>query len=76
MVAVITRPGAIVKLASAPWHLLLSGILIAFYVLPITAIAPKFGVDNIIFFVLIGQLLSAATIDYFSMFGAQPVAIS
>ena len=50
----ITGPGAIVKLASAPQHLLLAGILVAFYVLSITAIAPKFGVGNAIFFVQIG----------------------
>ena len=56
VVALITGPGAIVKLASAPRHLLLAGLLVAFYVLSITAIAPKFGVGNAIFFVLIGQL--------------------
>ena len=49
----ITGPGAVVKLASAPWHLLLAGILVAFYVLSITAIAPKFGGGNAIFFVQI-----------------------
>jgi transporter family-2 protein len=76
VVTLITGPGAIVKLASAPRHLLLAGILVAFYVLSITAIAPKFGVGNAIFFVLIGQLLSAATIDHFGLFGAQPVVLS
>ena len=76
VVALITGPGAIVKLASAPRHLLLAGLLVAFYVLSITAIAPKFGVGNAIFFVLIGQLLSAATIDHFGMFGAEPVSLS
>jgi transporter family-2 protein len=76
VVALITGPGAIVKLASAPRHLLLAGILVAFYVLSITAIAPKFGVGNAIFFVLIGQLLSAATIDHFGLFGTQTVVLS
>ena len=76
VVALITGPGAIVKLASAPRHLLLAGILVAFYVLSITAIAPKFGVGNAIFFFLIGQLLSAATIDHFGLFGAQPIELS
>ena len=64
------------KLASAPRHLLLPGLLLAFYVLSITAIAPKFGVGNAIFFVLIGQLISAATIDNFGLFGAQHVPLS
>ena len=76
MVALITGPGALVKLASAPRHLLLAGLFLAFYVLSITAIAPKFGVGNAIFFVLVGQLLSAATIDHFGLFGAQPVPLS
>ena len=76
VVALITGPGAIVKLASAPRHLLLAGLLVAFYVLSITAIAPKFGVGNAIFFVLIGQLLSAATIDHFGLFGEEPVSLS
>ncbi|WP_347828314.1 DMT family transporter [uncultured Planktomarina sp.] len=76
VVALITGPGALVKLASAPRHLLLAGLLLAFYVLSITAIAPKFGVGNAIFFVLVGQLLSAATIDHFGLFGAQSVPLS
>lgn len=76
VVALITGPGALVKLASAPRHLLLAGLLLAFYVLSITAIAPNFGVGNAIFFVLVGQLLSAATIDHFGLFGAQPVPLS
>ena len=76
VVALITGPGALVKLASAPRHLLLAGLLLAFYVLSITAIAPKFGVGNAIFFVLVGQLLSAATIDHFGLFGAHPVPLS
>ena len=76
VVAMITEPGAIVKLASAPRHLLLAVILVAFCVLSITVIAPKFGSGNAIFFVLIGQLLSTATIDHFGLFDAQPVALS
>lgn len=55
----------------APKHLLLAGVLIAFYVLSITFIAPKFGVGNAVFFVLLGQLISAAMIDHFGLFGAQ-----
>src|SRR4051812_43196342 len=39
-----------------PKHLLLAGFLVAFYVLSITWIAPRFGVGNAIFCVLLGQL--------------------
>lgn len=43
----------------------------AFYLLSITYIAPHFGVGNAIFYILIGQLISAAMIDHFGLFGAQ-----
>lgn len=58
-------------ISAAPKHLFLAGVLIAFYVLSITFIAPKFGVGNAVFFVLLGQLISAAAIDHFGLFGAQ-----
>ena len=54
----------------APPHLFLAGALVAYYVLTITWVAPTFGVGNAVFFVLIGQLVSAAIIDHFGLFGA------
>jgi transporter family-2 protein len=48
----------------------------AFYLLSITFVAPKFGVGNAVFFVLIGQMISAAAIDHFGLFGAQVSPIS
>ncbi|WP_420010649.1 DMT family transporter [Tateyamaria sp.] len=63
------------RVAAAPKHLLLAGVLIAFYVLSITYIAPHFGVGNAVFFVLLGQLISAAAIDHFGLFGAQATAL-
>lgn len=69
--AIVTGPQALARVAGAPRHLLLGGVLVAFYVLSITYIAPTFGVGNAVFFVLIGQLISAATIDHFGLFGAQ-----
>jgi bacterial/archaeal transporter family-2 protein len=53
-----------------PKHLLLAGLLVAFYVLSITWIAPRFGVGNAIFCVLLGQLLAASVIDHFGLLGA------
>lgn len=64
------------RVATAPKHLLLGGVLIAFYVLSITFIAPHFGVGNAVFFVLIGQMISAAVIDHFGLFGAQATALT
>lgn len=57
--------------AHAPKHLFLAGLLVLFYVLSVTFVAPKFGVGNAIFFVLLGQLISAAVIDHFGLFGAR-----
>jgi len=63
-------PAPLRALPDQPRHLLLAGLLVAFYVLSITYVAPRFGVGNAVFFVLLGQLLSAAIIDHFGLFGA------
>ena len=76
LVTIFTGTQALTRVADAPRYLLLGGVLVAFYVLSITYIAPTFGVGNAVFFVLIGQLLSAAAIDHFGLFGAQISALS
>jgi transporter family-2 protein len=53
-----------------PAQFYFGGLFVAFYVIAVTFIAPRFGVGNAIFFVLVGQLASAATIDHFGLFGA------
>ena len=53
-----------------PFHFYFGGLFVAFYVIAVTFIAPKFGVGNAIFFVLVGQLVSAAVIDHFALFGS------
>lgn len=70
-VLLITGPASLSTVVSAPRHLFLGGVLIAFYVLSITHIAPHFGVGNAVFFVLLGQLISAAAIDHFGLMGAR-----
>lgn len=54
-----------------PKHLFLAGLCVAFYVISITTIAPKFGVGNAVFFVLVGQIIAAALIDNYGLFGAR-----
>ncbi|KGB83530.1 membrane protein [Rhodovulum sp. NI22] len=76
VVLLLTGPGPPKAVAGAPKHLFLAGGLIAFYVLSITWIAPSFGVGNAVFFVLLGQLISAATIDHFGLMGALPQPLS
>jgi transporter family-2 protein len=48
----------------------LGGLFIVFYIFSITWIAPKFGVGNAVVFVLLGQIISVAIIDHFSLMGA------
>ena len=76
-VAVLTgQAPALAKLRLAPPHLFAAGALIAFYLLSITWIAPRFGVGNAVFFVLLGQMVSAALIDHFGLFGAKAQTLS
>lgn len=67
----VTGTSPLAGVPTAPKHLLFAGCLVAFYVLSITYVAPHFGVGNAVFFVLIGQLISAALIDHFGLFGAR-----
>ena len=48
--------------ARAPRHLYLAGLPVAFCVPSGTVAAPRLGLGNAVFFVLLGQLLSAAGI--------------
>lgn len=64
-------PRPIARATTAPKHLFLAGLFVAFYVLSVTFVAPTFGVGNAVFFVLLGQLASAALIDHFGLFGAR-----
>ncbi|MDJ0858222.1 MAG: DMT family transporter [Dinoroseobacter sp.] len=72
---VLTGAKGVPALATQPKHLFLAGLLVAFYVISITYVAPSFGVGNAVFFVLLGQLISAAAIDHFGLFGARPAPL-
>jgi transporter family-2 protein len=76
LVMALTGTGKLNTVFLQPKHLFLAGVLVAFYVLSITWIAPKFGVGNAVFFVLIGQMISAAAIDHFGLFGAVQTPIT
>lgn len=76
VVALLSNPSAFAKLHIAPKHLFLAGVLIAFYVLSVTWIAPIIGLGNAIFLVLLGQLCAAAIIDHFGLFNAVATPIS
>ncbi len=59
----------------APQHFF-GGIFVAFYVLAITWAAPRIGLGNAIFLVLMGQLATAAVIDHFALLGVAQTAIT
>lgn len=46
------------------------GLIVGFYVLSITMLAPRFGVGNAILFVMAAQIFTSAAIDQFGLFGA------
>jgi len=72
----VTGPAAILKTFDCSRHLFLGGILFTVYILSITIIAPKFGLGNAIFFILLGQIVSASIIDHFGLFGAIQHSVS
>ncbi|MEL6920096.1 MAG: DMT family transporter [Pseudomonadota bacterium] len=63
-------------LMDAPRPLLLGGFVFIFYIGAITYCAPRIGLGNAVVMVLFGQLISAAIIDHFGMFGAPQAHIS
>ncbi len=59
-----------VRFTAVPYFWYLGGAFMALYIISITFIGPRFGVGNAVFFVLLGQIISAAAIDHFGLFGA------
>jgi bacterial/archaeal transporter family-2 protein len=76
VVAVTGQARALAALPGQPAHLFLAGTLMAFYLLSITWIAPRFGIGNAVFCVLMGQMLAAGLIDHFGLFGARVVPMT
>jgi len=58
-------------LSGTPFYFYLGGLCIAFYIISVTWIAPRFGISNAIAFALLGQLISMSVIDHFGLLGAQ-----
>jgi len=59
-------------LLRSPPHEYVGGLIVAFYVLSITFLAPRFGVGNAILFAVTAQLINSALIDHFAWAGATP----
>ena len=78
VMALTSGTGPLALAPLQPKYLFLGGLLVAFYVLSITWVAPKFGLGNAIFCVLFGQLLAASVIDHFGLLGAiaKPITLA
>ena len=59
-----------------PFYFYLGGLCVAFYVISVTWIVPRFGVSNAIAFALLGQLIAMSLIDHFGLFGATQYSIT
>jgi bacterial/archaeal transporter family-2 protein len=78
IVLVLSRQGAaLAQLPAQPKYLFGAGLFVAFYVLAVTWVAPRFGVGNAVFCVLLGQMIAATAIDHFGLFGAirHPISV-
>lgn len=58
------------EIAAAPSYVFAGGLIVAFYVVSVTLLAPRFGIGNTILFVMIAQIITSAAIDHFALFGA------
>ena len=56
--------------SAVPAQYYFGGVFMAFYLMSITWVAPRFGVGNAVFCVLLGQMICAAAIDHFGLFGS------
>src|SRR3954451_18543331 len=69
VLAFVGLPSRGVFAGLSPWYYA-AAVGVVLYVLSVTWSAPRIGVGNAIFFVLLGQLIAAAMIDHFGLFGA------
>ena len=68
-VLIIGAPAASAFTFERP-QLYLGALFFLFYAFSITWAAPRIGIGNAVFFVLLGQLVAAAAIDHFGWMGA------
>ena len=61
--------GNLSAIPSQPWWKLIGGVLGAIVVFTTVLLAPKLGITAMLFFIIIGQLIMATTIDHFGLIG-------
>ncbi len=57
-------------------HCYFGGFMVAFYMLSVTYLAPRFGVGNTVMFIVLAQLCVSTAVDTWGLFGAQIRALS
>ena len=75
LVFMLSEPNTTNKLNNISPVFYFGGAIVVLYIVVVTWIAPQFGVGSTIFFVLLGQLLSAAIIDHYGLFNAVQYSI-
>ena len=61
--------GNLSAIPSQHWWKLIGGVLGAIVVFTTVLLAPKLGITAMLFFIIVGQLITAATIDHFGLIG-------
>ena len=61
--------GNLSAIPSQPWWKLIGGILGAVVVFTTVLLAPKLGITAMLFFIIVGQLITATTMDHFGLIG-------
>ena len=61
--------GNLSTVPSQPWWKLIGGMLGAVVVFTTVLLAPKLGITAMLFFIIVGQLITATTIDHFGLIG-------
>jgi len=67
--------GNLSTVPSQPWWKLIGGILGAVVVFTTVLLAPKLGITAMLFFIIVGQLITATTIDHFGLIGMHAKAL-
>lgn len=57
-------------------HFYMGAAFVVFYIASITWAGPRIGIGNAVFFVLLGQLIAAAAIDHYGLWGAVQSSIT
>jgi transporter family-2 protein len=57
-------------------HFYMGAVFVVFYIVSVTWAGPKIGIGNAVFFVLLGQLIAAAAIDHYGLWGAVQFSIT